>query len=285
MAEHIPPALSPLAAREAIRRALAEDIGTGDITSALTVAAGARARAELRLKKPSVIAGLEVAEMTFRELADDLTWECEAHEGEFVGDVPRRLVRLEGPARAILSAERTALNFIQRLSGIASSTRRMVDAAQGKTTLLDTRKTVPGLRALDKYAVAVGGGRNHRFGLFDGVLIKENHIRAAGGISAAVGRCRGGVPMLTKIEVEVTTFDELREALDAGADVVLLDNMSPDQMRQAVEITAGRALLEASGGVTPENLTAIAATGVDFVSSGALTHSVEAADISLLVEV
>jgi nicotinate-nucleotide pyrophosphorylase (carboxylating) len=277
------PALNALAAREAVRIALAEDIGTGDLTSGLTVAPEARAKAEMRAKARGVVAGLEVAELCFRELDADVEWRPVVRDGDSVnpGDP---IARVEGLARGILSAERTALNFLQRMSGTATATRHLVDLCQGRATILDTRKTVPGLRALDKYAVAVGGARNHRFGLFDGILIKENHIRAAGGIARAVEHCRQGVPLLTKIEVEVTDFDELRQAIDAGADCILLDNMSPEQMRQAAEVTAGRAQLEASGGITSENLIEVASSGVDFISSGALTHSVKALDISLLIE-
>jgi nicotinate-nucleotide pyrophosphorylase (carboxylating) len=276
------PGLNLLDAREVVRRALVEDLGTGDLTSSLTIEAHQQARAEMRAKARGVIAGLEVAELAFREMDPDVLWTASVHDGDTVtpGDV---IARVEGLARGILSAERTALNFIQRMSGIATATRELVDLCEGRATILDTRKTAPGLRALDKYAVAVGGARNHRFGLFDGILIKENHIRAAGGIAPAVSRCRQGVPLLTKIEVEVTNFDELRQALDAGADVILLDNMSPGEMRQAAEITAGRAQLEASGGITRENLREVASTGVDFISSGALTHSTKALDISLLV--
>ncbi len=272
-----------LAAREAVRVALQEDIGTGDLTSDLTVEPGHQARAELRAKARGVIAGLAVAELCFRELDPNVAWTALVRDGDTA--LPGTVVaRVEGPARAILSAERTALNFLQRMSGTATATRELVDLCEGRATILDTRKTVPGLRALDKYAVAVGGARNHRFGLFDGILIKENHIRAAGGISQAVSRCRQGVPLLTKIEVEVTNFAELQQALDAGADVVLLDNMTPDQMAEAARITAGRAQLEASGGISRENLREVASTGVDFISSGALTHSVKALDISLLIE-
>jgi nicotinate-nucleotide pyrophosphorylase (carboxylating) len=270
-------------AREAVRLALAEDIGTGDLTTGLTVSRDARTRARLLAKADGVIAGLAVAELAFRELDPEVCWDARTGDGQHVGK-GELVVEVDGLAHAILSAERTALNFLQRMSGIATATHEMVQLVGNKTTILDTRKTVPGLRALDKYAVAVGGARNHRFGLFDGILIKENHIRAAGGIAKAVAGCRAGVPLLTKIEVEVTNFDELRQALDAGADVILLDNMSAAEMRQAAEITAGRAQLEASGGITRENLLDVASSGVDFISSGALTHSVKALDISLLVE-
>ncbi|MDE3074091.1 MAG: carboxylating nicotinate-nucleotide diphosphorylase [Chloroflexota bacterium] len=280
----VAPALNLSLAREAVRRALEEDLGTGDLTTALTVEPRTRARAQMRIKAPGVVAGLAVAELAFRELDPTVTWQALVVDGQAVDDPPRLIVELEGLAGAILSAERTALNFLQRMSGIATAARELVRLAAGKATIIDTRKTAPGLRALDKYAVAVGGAGNHRVGLFDGVLIKENHIRAAGGIAQAVARCRQGVPLLTKIEVEVTNFDELHQALRAGADVIMLDNMSPDQMRQAAEIAAGRALLEASGGVTLENVAAVAASGVDFVSSGALTHSVKAVDINLVVE-
>ena len=282
-ARTVAPGLNLLAAQEAVRLALQEDIGTGDLTSSLTVERAHRASAEMRMKARGVIAGLEVAELAFREMDPDVSWTAYARDGEVV-DRGMVVARIEGLARGILSAERTALNFLQRMSGVATATRELVDLCEGHATILDTRKTAPGLRALDKYAVAVGGARNHRFGLFDGILIKENHIRACGGIAQAVARCRQGVPLLTKIEVEVTTFDELRQALDAGADVILLDNMTPDEMRQAAEISGGRSQLEASGGISRENLREVAATGVDFISSGALTHSTRALDISLLIE-
>ncbi|HLY64856.1 MAG TPA: carboxylating nicotinate-nucleotide diphosphorylase, partial [Chloroflexota bacterium] len=213
---NVAPGLNLLAAEEAARVALQEDIGTGDLTSTLTVAPDHRARAEMRAKAQGVVAGLEVAELTFRHLDPKLTWTPRVSDGDAV-DKGTVVVRLEGLARAILSGERTALNFLQRMSGVATATRELVELCGSKATILDTRKTAPGLRALDKYAVAVGGARNHRFGLFDGILIKENHVRAAGSISEAVRRCRQGVPLLTKIEVEVTDFDELREALAAGA--------------------------------------------------------------------
>ncbi|HEX6512420.1 MAG TPA: carboxylating nicotinate-nucleotide diphosphorylase [Chloroflexota bacterium] len=279
----VAPGLNLLAAQEAVRFALQEDIGTGDLTSALTVEPEHRASAEMRMKASGVLAGLEVAEVAFRQMDPDVRWTPYVHDGDRV-EKGMVVARVEGTARGILSAERTALNFLQRMSGVATATRELVDLCEGRAIILDTRKTAPGLRALDKYAVAVGGARNHRFGLFDGILIKENHIRAAGGIAPAVSRCRQGVPLLTKIEVEVTNFDELHQALDAGADVILLDNMSPEEMRQAAHIAAGRAQLEASGGITPENLREVASSGVDFISSGALTHSTKALDISLLIE-
>jgi nicotinate-nucleotide pyrophosphorylase (carboxylating) len=282
-ARTVAPGLNLLAAQQAVRLALQEDIGTGDLTSSLTVEPDHRARAEMRAKARGVIAGLEVAELAFREMDPNVSWTALAHDGDTV-EKGAVIARVEGLARGILSAERTALNFLQRMSGVATATRELVDLCEGRATILDTRKTAPGLRALDKYAVAVGGARNHRFGLFDGILIKENHIRAAGGIRQAVSRCRQGVPLLTKIEVEVTNFDELREALDAGADVILLDNMTPDEMRQAAGIAGGRAQLEASGGISRDNLREVASTGVDFISSGALTHSTKALDISLLIE-
>jgi len=279
----VAPGLNLLDAREVVKHALAEDIGTGDLTSSLTVSPEHRARAEMRAKAKGIIAGLEVAKLAFREMDAEAQWTAHISDGDAV-DRGQVIAHVEGLARGILSAERTALNLLQRMSGVATATRELVELCDGQATILDTRKTVPGLRALDKYAVAVGGARNHRFGLFDGILIKENHIRAAGGIAQAVSRCRQGIPLLTKIEVEVTNFDELRQALDAGADVILLDNMSVEEMRQAAEMAAGRAQLEASGGITRENLRDVASTGVDFISSGALTHSTKALDISLLIE-
>jgi nicotinate-nucleotide pyrophosphorylase (carboxylating) len=271
------------AVRALIDLALAEDIGRGDITTLATVAAEATATAEIVQKAPGVVCGLPVVALVFAALDPQVTVTPLVDEGS--PDERRAVVRLAGPARSILSGERTALNFLQRLSGIATASHRAAALVAGTgATVLDTRKTTPGHRVLEKYAVRAGGCRNHRAGLDDGILIKENHIRAAGGIARAVERCRQGVPLLTKIEVEVTDFDELRQAIDAGADCILLDNMSPEQMRQAAEVTAGRAQLEASGGITSENLIEVASSGVDFISSGALTHSVKALDISLLIE-
>ncbi len=267
--------------QEIVARALAEDIGVGDVTTLATVEEGRTCRAEVLAKAEGVVAGLGVMETTFLALDARVQFEALCRDGSTVtpGEV---VARVSGPARALLTAERTALNFLQRMSGIATLTARYVAAVEGtKAQILDTRKTAPGLRVLDKYAVRMGGGRNHRFGLFDGVLIKDNHIRAAGGIEGAVERARGAAHHLLKIEVEVTTFEELEEALAAGAEVIMLDNMDPRDVARAVEKIAGRALVEASGNITLENVRAYAECGVDFISVGELTHSPRALDFSL----
>jgi nicotinate-nucleotide pyrophosphorylase (carboxylating) len=265
-----------------VRLALAEDIGRGDLTTEATVSSDAVATAEMLQKAPGVLCGLPVVEAVFAQLDARVRITRVAEEGSF-GD--RRVVaRLDGPARAILSGERTALNFVQRLSGVASASRRAADLVAGTSArVIDTRKTTPGMRVLEKYAVRVGGASNHRAGLDDGFLIKENHIRAAGGITRAVESAQRRAAPGQVVEIEVTTFDELEEALAAGAKLVLLDNFSVDSLRLAVVLTAGRARLEASGGITLDNLAAVAATGVDFVSLGALTHSAGALDFSLEV--
>jgi len=267
-----------------ISRALAEDIGPGDVTSAWILPPDLRLRGKVIAKAPGIIAGLEVARMAFRAVDDRVQFSALVTEGSAVarGDV---LARLEGPGMSILSAERVTLNFLQRMSGIATLTRRFVEAVRGtRAVILDTRKTAPGLRVLDKMAVRLGGGQNHRFGLFDMVLVKDNHIAAAGGIAAAVQRVRACNREGLQVEVEVKSLDELREALDLGVDRILLDNMDSQQMRQAVVLTAGRAKLEASGGIRLDNAAAVAGTGVDYISVGALTHSAQALDISLDVE-
>ena len=268
------------AVAEIIRLALAEDIGRGDITTEATVPADAKATAEIVQKAPGVLCGLPVVEAVFAELDSQVTVTANADEGSW-GE--RRVVaRIEGLARAILTGERTALNFLQRLSGVASMSRRAKEAVEGTSaTVLDTRKTTPGHRALEKYAVRVGGSRNHRAGLDDAVLIKDNHIRAAGGITAAVHAARQRVGPAQLVEVEVTNADELEEALVAGADLILLDNHTPEDLRAAVAHNAGRAKLEASGGITLDNLAEIVRTGVDYISLGALTHSAPAIDFSL----
>lgn len=274
-----------LAADRVLRAALEEDVGAGDVTTQAAVPAGTRARAELIAKEPLRLAGLPGFVRTFELLeAEELSWELLCREGEDVAS-GARVLRVEGDARVLLTGERTALNLLQRLSGIATLTARWTRHLAGtRARLVDTRKTTPGLRALEKYAVRVGGGANHRTGLFDGVLLKENHLRAAGGIAAAVAGARRRAPHTLRIEVEVTSLQELREALDAGADAVLLDNMELPEMAEAVRRTGGRALLEASGGVTEERLRAIAETGVDLISAGALTHSARAVDLSFLFE-
>ena len=266
-----------------VRDALAEDVGPGDITTEATVDEDAPCRAELVLKEPGVVCGLAVAEAVFRTLEPAVYFEPLVAEGGSVDDPPRAVARVEGPARAILAGERTALNLLGRLSGVATLTRRFVDAIDGTgAKILDTRKTTPGLRALEKYAVRCGGGRNHRFGLYDEILIKDNHVALAGGIADAIARARLHRPS-SHLQVEADTLDDVREALASGADAILLDNMAPATIAAAVTIAGGRARLEASGGVTLETVKAIAETGVDFVSAGALSHSARSLDISLEV--
>jgi nicotinate-nucleotide pyrophosphorylase (carboxylating) len=271
-----------------VTRALAEDVGDGDVTTAATVPEGARGRALITQKAPGVIYGLDVATETFRALDPALAVERLASEGQWRDGGP--VLQIEGSARAILTAERTALNFVQRLSGVATTTARYVRTLadlERAPVILDTRKTTPGLRALEKAAVAAGGATNHRFGLFDAILIKENHAALAGGVGEAVRKAHAHAPDLP-LEVECRTLAEVDEALEAGAGIrefrILLDNMSIAQMSEAVERVAGRAGLEASGGVTLETLRDIASTGVNFISVGALTHSAPALDLSLLLE-
>lgn len=269
--------------RETIERALREDLGSGDVTTAALFEPDRTGRAVIRTKEPCVLAGLPVAQLAFELLDESILFEREARDSEQI-TARGVIAEIEGPLRGILMGERTALNFLQRLSGIATLTAHFVESIKGLSVeILDTRKTAPGLRLLDKYAVRMGGGRNHRLGLYDGVLIKGNHARAAGGIAAAVERAHGRVPTTLKIEVEVSNLQELEEALKARADIIMLDNMSPQEMRQAVQMAEGRALLEASGGVTLENIREIAATGVNYISIGALTHSPKAIDMHLEV--
>ncbi len=262
-----------------VRPLLAEDLGPGDVTSEAVVPAGSRCAASLLLREPGVVCGLAVAEAVFRELDPGVSFVRRCEDGDACE--PGELAALEGDARALLAGERTALNLLGRLSGIATLTRRFVDAVAGTgATILDTRKTTPGLRALEKEAVRRGGGANHRLGLWDAVLLKENHLRLAGGVRAAVERAAAtGLP----VEVECETLAEVREALAAGAARILLDNMTPDELREAVALAGGRASLEASGGITLATVRAVAETGVDFISIGALTHSARALDVSLEV--
>lgn len=264
-----------------IELALEEDLGPGDVTTQALIPPERKGAAQIRAKAHLTVAGLPVAHRVFRKLEPKVQFFQVAMEGQEVapGAV---LAQVRGPLAAILAAERTALNFLMRLSGIATYTGKMVSAVAGfPTAIVDTRKTTPGWRTLEKYAVRVGGGANHRFGLFDGVLIKNNHLLAVGSISEAVRLAREKAHHLLKIEVEVTTLAELEEALAAGADIIMLDNMDEASMAQAVHITAGRALLEASGSMTLERLPAVAATGVNLISMGALTHSASAVDIHL----
>lgn len=275
------PSDQALQIQEIVRNALAEDIGDGDVTSLNTIPEDALVEGQFLAKEPGVVAGLAVVHEVFRQLDPRVEITDLVADADTVG--PRQVIAtIRGPGRAVLMGERVALNFLQRMSGIATMTRHFVDAVEGTyATMLDTRKTAPGLRVLDKWAVRLGGGQNHRFGLYDMAMIKDNHIAAVGGLAEAVARVRAGDPRHRPIEVEVTTLDQLQDALALPVDRILLDNMSLDQMRQAVEMAAGRIPLEASGNVTLYTVGAIAATGVDYISSGALTHSVEALDISL----
>jgi nicotinate-nucleotide pyrophosphorylase (carboxylating) len=268
-------------AQQIVAYVLAEDIGAGDITTSATVEVGTACRAEIVAREEGILAGLWIAETTLHFLDANISFQYCVYDRECV--TPGQVVAIvEGEACPVLTGERTALNFLQRMSGIATLTARYVAAVAGtKAQVLDTRKTAPGLRVLDKYAVRVGGGRNHRFGLSDGVLIKDNHIRAAGGITAAVTRVRGTAHPLLKVEVEITSLEELTEALAAGVDVVMLDNMSTAEVKRAMDLVAGRAQIEVSGGITLENVRAYAEWGVDFISVGALTHSPPALDFSL----
>jgi nicotinate-nucleotide pyrophosphorylase (carboxylating) len=270
------------AVAETVDRALAEDVGEGDVTTAATVPAEARARAVIRQKAAGVIYGLDVAEQVFRSLDGDAAFTRAVAEG--VWREEGEVLQVQGRARALLTGERTALNFLQRLSGVATMAARAVRAIEGTgARILDTRKTTPGLRALEKAAVAAGGATNHRAGLYDAILIKENHAALAGGVGEAVRRARERAPGLP-LEVECRNLAEVDEALAAQAPRLLLDNMTLDELRRAVAHVAGRAELEASGGVTLETVREVASTGVDFVSVGALTHSAPALDLSLLLQ-
>jgi nicotinate-nucleotide pyrophosphorylase (carboxylating) len=275
--------LSPLVVEDAVTRALAEDLGrAGDITSAATVSPGTRATGTIEARKPGVIAGLACAAEAFRRLDPALTLRAYLRDGAVVkeGTV---LADVEGSAHAVLGAERVALDFLGHLSGIATLTAAYVAKVKGtKAKITDTRKTTPGLRALQKYAVRCGGGVNHRFGLDDAVLIKDNHITIAGGVAPALTRARAAVGHLVKVEIEVDSLDQLTEVLKVGgADAVLLDNMDTATLKRAVEMVAGKLVTEASGGVTLDTVAAIAATGVDVISVGALTHSAANLDIGL----
>lgn len=264
-----------------VRRALIEDIGTGDITTLLTVDSEARAEARVIAKQTGIIAGLPVVREVVRQVDASVTLSYEREEGDLVeqGDLVCTMI---GSARSLLTAERVSLNFLQRLSGIATLTARFVAIVAGtKARIVDTRKTTPGLRALEKYAVRVGGGRNHRLGLYDAIMIKDNHIQAAGGVAVAVERALAQASHTLSITVECETIDQVQEALGAGADILLLDNMSLDQLRDAVELVDGQAMTEASGGVSELTVHDIALTGVDIISVGALTHSAPSLDLSL----
>jgi nicotinate-nucleotide pyrophosphorylase (carboxylating) len=277
--------LTPAEIQQAVRAALAEDIGSGDATTLATVPESVRAAGLLRAREPLVLAGLAFAVAASHELDATVESERFAQDGQRLA-AGEAALRISGPARVLLTAERVALNFVQHLSGIATLTARFVAAVQGTgACVLDTRKTTPGWRRFEKYAVACGGGQNHRFGLFDQILIKDNHLVALrdalpNPIAAAVQRARSAFPRL-KIEVEADTLEQVRQAADAGADLILLDNMDASELRAAVRLVAGRARTEASGGVNLETVRALAETGVDFISVGALTHSARAVDLGL----
>ncbi len=274
--------MDPGVYREIVRRALAEDLGRGDVTTAATVDAALRARGVILAKSAGVIAGLDVAAEAFRQLDPAAAFTVCLPDGSRhgSGDV---IAEVRGAAGAMLTAERTALNFLQRLSGIATLTRRFVDAAAGRITVLDTRKTTPTLRALEKYAVLAGGGTNHRAGLDDGILIKDNHIRLAGGVDKAMARMKAALHEMP-IEIEAQSLEQVDAALAARADIILLDNLSIDDTREAIRRIAGRARTEISGSVTLERMPELAATGADYVSVGGLTHSAPGADLSFELE-
>jgi nicotinate-nucleotide pyrophosphorylase (carboxylating) len=274
--------LDPAVYRDSVRRALDEDIGAGDVTTAATVLPTQRARGKFLVKTDCIVAGLDVAFEAFRLLDPTVRVASRKHDGDRCS-AGEEIAEVAGAAAAMLAAERTALNFLQRLSGIATRTRRFVDAAGGRITVLDTRKTTPNLRALEKHAVRAGGAVNHRSGLFDAVLIKDNHIRLAGGVKEAIDRTRSARPDLP-VEIEAQSLAQVDEALAAGADTILLDNLSLEAIREAVARTHGRALTEISGGVTLERIQDLAATGAGYVSVGALTHSAPAIDISFEIE-
>jgi len=280
--------VQPLLAEDiqrAVSAALAEDVGSGDATTLATIPEKAQVKANLCGREPLVLAGIQLAEQAFRQLSLEVLFSQKAEDGQRVG-ANETILEISGPARPILTAERVALNFVQRLSGVATLTAQYVEAIRGTNTrILDTRKTTPGWRQLEKYAVLCGGGHNHRFGLFDMVLVKDNHLAALktaapNAVAAAVRSARQAYPKL-KVEVEADTLEQVEQAVEAGADVVLLDNMNPVHLRLAVRACKGKAETEASGGVTLATVRAIAETGVDFISVGALTHSARAVDIGL----
>jgi nicotinate-nucleotide pyrophosphorylase (carboxylating) len=274
--------LDPALYRETVRRALAEDLGWGDVTTDATVDADLKAKGLIIAKSPCVIAGLDVAAEVFHQLDPAASFRALRRDSDRCqpGDV---VAEVRGAAGTMLTAERTALNFLQRMSGIATLTRRFVDAAGGAIVILDTRKTTPTLRTFEKYAVRAGGGTNHRSGLDDGILIKDNHIRLAGGVQRAMQRMKDARQEMP-IEIEAQSLEQVDQAITAGADIILLDNMRPDEMRQAMRRINGRAKVEISGGVTLENIPELARTGADYVSIGALTHSAPAADLSFELE-
>jgi len=274
--------LDPSVYRQIVRRALAEDLGWGDVTTEATVPPDLRGRGTIVVKSQCVLAGLDVAAEAFRQLDPAVQISFRRRDGDrgATGDIA---AEVRGAAALMLTAERTALNFVQRLSGIATVTRRFVDAAEGRITILDTRKTTPTLRALEKYAVRAGGGSNHRSGLDDGILIKDNHVRLAGGVAEALKRMQAARQEML-VEVEAQSLADVEAAIDASADVILLDNMPLEQIHQAVARIGGRAKIEISGGVTLERMPELSRTGADYVSIGALTHSAPAVDLSFEIE-
>ncbi|MGM9528303.1 MAG: carboxylating nicotinate-nucleotide diphosphorylase [Oscillospiraceae bacterium] len=266
---------------ELLLAALREDVGTGDITTISCIPAENRSEGAFLAKESGVICGLEIAKRVFALVDSSIVFRAQVKDGDRV-EKGQYFATVEGPSRSVLTGERVALNFMQRLSGTATATAKAVAEVKGTgARIVDTRKSTPGLRVLEKYAVRVGGGHNHRFNLSDGVLIKDNHISAAGGIAQAVKAAREAVPHVMKIEVETETLEQVQQALDAGADIIMLDNMTNELMSQAVKLINGRAITEASGNMGEKNLAEVAATGVDVISIGALTHSVKALDISL----
>ncbi len=279
--------LSPLLFDKAVRAALEEDMGrAGDITTLACIPPGRKAVAVLAPRKPGVICGLSVAEAAFRAVDPDVTFEYLAADGDEITTPRTPVARISGDARAILTAERTALNFISHMSGVASATAKLVALTRHtKAKVICTRKTTPNLRALEKYAVRCGGGMNHRFGLDDAVLIKDNHIAVCGGIRQALQAAKAYAGHMVKIEIEVDNLEQLKEVIAEGADIVLFDNMSPDDMRKGVEMIAGRMKTEASGGISADSARAVAESGVDMLSSGALTHSSPILDIGLDIEI
>lgn len=273
--------IDPILIEELIGPFLREDIGFVDLTSTIMIDAATDGTFDVNAREDIVVAGLDVAGAVFRRCEPNCTYEARVKDGDHVKD-GTTLARVSGKARGLLTAERTALNILQHLSGIATLTSKYVKEIEGtNATLIDTRKTTPGLRALEKHAVTCGGGRNHRLALDGGVLVKDNHIAVCGGLTAAIQRAKSQVPTLTKVQVECDNLDQVKEALEAGAESLLLDNMSPDTMRQAVEIVQGRITLEASGGITLETVRAKAESGVDLISTGKITQSAPSADIGL----
>ena len=263
--------------------ALAEDLGSGDITAEATIPADLGCQATILAKAPGVVAGLHVVEAVFRAVDPDVQVALLVEDGTRIDQPPLALAAIDGPARAVLAGERTALNLLGHLSGVATATWTYVDAIAGTgARILDTRKTMPGMRKLEKYAVACGGGVNHRMGLYDAILIKDNHLRIAGGVRPAIALAREAQPGV-QITVEVEDFDQLRDAIDGGAERIMLDNMAPDRMREAVALVDGRAEVEASGGITLANVRDVALTGVDVISVGAITHSAKWLDVSMEV--